>query len=115
MTHKNAPPRTPEQERMEAFWHARLAQRGTTCGFSRDERGEYHAEFARDAWAAWQEARPAELELKAARYDRLAAEAHWTDERDMGPGGYWWVSVSVRQGRPSFGVAIDAKAMAARK
>ncbi len=57
MTHKNAPPLTPEQARMEAWWRARLAPRGQTCGWSRDERGEYHAEFARDAWAAWIAAR----------------------------------------------------------
>lgn len=53
MSHKDAPPITPEQERMEAWWHARLTTRAAKCGFGRDKYGNYQAEFARDAYAAW--------------------------------------------------------------
>ena len=56
MSHKDAPPLTPEQERMEAFYRSRLAPRGTTVGWGRGKDGSYLTEFARDAWAAWQEA-----------------------------------------------------------
>lgn len=42
-----------ERARMEAFYMGRHVP----CGWGRDRRGEYHAQFARDAWAAWQEAR----------------------------------------------------------
>lgn len=42
-----------ELVRMEAFYMGRHVP----CGWGRDRRGEYHAQFARDAWAAWQEAR----------------------------------------------------------
>lgn len=54
MTHKDAPPRTGEQERFETFWAAKLKERNAPCGFSRDKQGAYHAEFARDGWDAWQ-------------------------------------------------------------
>jgi len=53
VSHKNAPSLTPEQERFEAWWKARLDAQGATCGFGRDEHGNYFAAFARDAWAAW--------------------------------------------------------------
>lgn len=54
MSHKNAPPSTEDQVALEAFWKAR---KGTTfCGFGRDENGQYFAEFARDALAAWRAA-----------------------------------------------------------
>jgi len=54
MSHKNAPPPTEDQVALEAFWKAR---KGTTfCGFGRDANGQYFAEFARDALAAWQAA-----------------------------------------------------------
>lgn len=53
MTHKDAPPISPEQERMETFYRNSLSKLGQTCGWSRDKIGVYHAEFARIAWAAW--------------------------------------------------------------
>ncbi len=53
MSHKDAPPLTPEQARMEAFYNARLNPRGVTVGWGRDKDGNYLAEYARDAWAAW--------------------------------------------------------------
>lgn len=56
MSHKDAPPLAPEQERMEAFYTMRLAAQGTTIGFGRDKNGNYLSIYARDAWAAWQEA-----------------------------------------------------------
>lgn len=45
-----------------------------------------------------------------ARFQNLKENAHWQDERDMGPGGHWWCSVSVDKGRPSFEEAIDMRA-----
>jgi hypothetical protein len=62
MTHKDAPPRTTEQERFETFWVPKLAESGQTCGFSRDRHGSYHASFARDAWAAWNAAQLAPID-----------------------------------------------------
>jgi hypothetical protein len=53
MSHKDAPPETAEQRRMAAFYTAR----GVSCGWGRDKGGGYLAPYARDAWAAWQEAR----------------------------------------------------------
>ena len=56
MSHKDAPQLTSEQERMEAFYCARLAAQSITCGWGRDKQGNYFAAYARDAWAAWQSA-----------------------------------------------------------
>lgn len=43
---------TPEQTRMRQFYTAR----GVNVGWGMAKDGSYHAQFARDAWAAWQEA-----------------------------------------------------------
>jgi hypothetical protein len=51
MTHKEAPPITPEQERFEKFW-TELKGPGYT-GFGRAKNGEYLCEFSRDAFRAW--------------------------------------------------------------
>jgi hypothetical protein len=56
MTHKDAPPLIEEQGAMEAFYTMRLGLRGVTVAWGRDKRGAYLAEYARDAWAAWQAA-----------------------------------------------------------
>jgi hypothetical protein len=45
----------------------------------------------------------------AERYRWLRDHAHWEDERDCGPGGRWWVSVSVKRGHPSMDKAVDAE------
>jgi len=52
MSHKDAPPETPEQVRMREFYRAR----GVVAGWGRAKDGSYLAPFARNAWAAWQEA-----------------------------------------------------------
>jgi hypothetical protein len=44
---------------MEAWYRTRLATRAAAVGFGRDRDGNYFADYARDAWAAWQEARKA--------------------------------------------------------
>jgi len=59
MSSKDAQPITPEQKRMESFYRSLLTPRGTVVGWGRDRRGIYHAEYARDAWAAWQAAQNA--------------------------------------------------------
>jgi hypothetical protein len=56
MSHKDAKPKTNEQLRMEDFYTARLAPQGITLGWGLGKNGEYLAAYARDAWAAWQEA-----------------------------------------------------------
>jgi hypothetical protein len=56
MTHREAPPASPEQFRMEKFYSGMLSSRGITVGWSRDKSGNYHSEYARNAWAAWCEA-----------------------------------------------------------
>lgn len=52
MSHKDAPPETPEQRRMREFYTAR----GVNVGWGRGRSGAYLAPFAANAWAAWQEA-----------------------------------------------------------
>lgn len=52
VSHKDAPPESAEQRRCREFYTAR----GVDCGWGFDKRGGYLAAFARDAWAAWQEA-----------------------------------------------------------
>lgn len=50
----NVAPQDLERERMRAFYFSL----GVECGWGRDKSsGEYLAPFARDAWAAWQEAK----------------------------------------------------------
>lgn len=44
-----------ERARMIMFY----TSRGVVCGWGRAKDGAYHAPFARDAWAAWQEAQKA--------------------------------------------------------
>jgi hypothetical protein len=44
----------------------------------------------------------------AERYQHLAKIAHWEDERDMGPGGRYWISIMVDKGKPTFEKAVDA-------
>jgi hypothetical protein len=56
VSHKDAPPLTDEQARMEAWYRTQLATRAAAVGFGRDRDGNYFADYARDAWAAWQEA-----------------------------------------------------------
>lgn len=58
MSHPDAPPKTHEQLHMEAFYTARLAPQGYSVGWGLDRHGEYLSSYARDAWAAWQAARP---------------------------------------------------------
>lgn len=57
MSHRDAPPLSPEQVRMESFYRARFAAQGVTVGWGRAKDGSYLASYARDAWAAWQAAR----------------------------------------------------------
>ena len=52
MSHPEAPRETSEQRRMREFY-ARL---GVQCGWGMAKDGSYYAEFARNAWKAWQEA-----------------------------------------------------------
>lgn len=52
MSHKDAPPESAEQRRMREFY----TKRGVRCGWSMARNGRYHAQYANDAWAAWQEA-----------------------------------------------------------
>ena len=57
MSHKDAPPRLPEQICMEDFYHKHMVATGLgTIGFGRNKYGEYLATFAKFAWLAWQEA-----------------------------------------------------------
>jgi hypothetical protein len=70
MSHKDAPPPSPEQERMEAFYKRLLSAQGTTCGFGRDKHGNYLSIYARDAWAAWQAARSHGLDQPVVSADR---------------------------------------------
>jgi hypothetical protein len=44
----------------------------------------------------------------ADRYRWLRAKAFWQDERDMAPGGRWYMIVVVNKGKPSVDEAIDA-------
>lgn len=48
------------------------------------------------------------LRADGERYRWLRKSWHWEDERDMAPGGRWWVSVMVSEGRPTIDAAIDA-------
>ncbi|MDB5985827.1 MAG: hypothetical protein JWR16_880 [Nevskia sp.] len=54
MCHKEVPPLTSEQERMEAFYRSFANKRGTVIDWARDEEGGYLGAHAGDAWAAWQ-------------------------------------------------------------
>lgn len=63
MSHKDAPPETTEQARMREFYTKRSVQ----CGWSMAKDGRYHAAFANDAWAAWQEAQQASDSASPAR------------------------------------------------
>lgn len=56
------PPLTAEQERMIAWWRDRMEPLGVSCGTGRTVDGQFLAQFWKDAWAAWQEAKkvPAE-------------------------------------------------------
>lgn len=54
MSHKDAPPLTAEQERMETFYRANMPKGAVGWGRAKD--GSYLAEFARLAWKAWQAA-----------------------------------------------------------
>ena len=50
------------------------------------------------------------LKADAARYQHLKSIAGFNDERDMGPGGHWWIAVRVDR-RPvdnTLDAAIDA-------
>lgn len=49
--------KTVERARMQAFHDELLAARSTTVSWKLDKHGEYTTDYARDAWAAWQEAR----------------------------------------------------------
>lgn len=54
MSHKDAKPLSEAQKRFEDWW---VAYKGPGfVGFGRDKHSEYLAEFAKDAWAAWQAA-----------------------------------------------------------
>lgn len=44
----------------------------------------------------------------AERYHHLAKIVRWEDERDMGPGGRYWISIMVDKGKPTFQEAVDA-------
>lgn len=57
MSHKDAPPLTQTQSEFEAWWLNRYKDRGVTIAFGRDKKGQYLAEFTRDAWEAWWAAR----------------------------------------------------------
>lgn len=53
MTHKDAGPETATQTAVREFWTARLAPRGMTVGWGLDRHGQFTAELALDAEAAW--------------------------------------------------------------
>lgn len=89
-----------ERAQMEAFYRARGAQ----TGWGRDRKGDYHAQFARDAWAAWQEAR---------RTDETK-EAPFTGCIFSGPPPHGFVSWNDWAGTPPYrGVEIHAQKAAA--
>lgn len=50
----------------------------------------------------------AEARKDAERYRWLKPRWYWDDERDMGPGGRYWVAISVKKGRPQLDAAIDS-------
>lgn len=60
MSHRDAPPLTPEQERMERWYHRNTA--ANSISFGRTADGTYLAEWTRLAWKAWQAAQQREKE-----------------------------------------------------
>jgi hypothetical protein len=48
------------------------------------------------------------LRKDAERFLALERIVHWEQERDMGPGGRYWVAVHVSSGNPTLREAIDA-------
>ena len=54
MSHRDAPPLTDEQRRMEAWYHANAP--ANSISFGRMADGTYLAEWSRLAWKAWQAA-----------------------------------------------------------
>lgn len=75
MSHKDSPPLSDEQTRMEAFYTERQASRGVAVGWGRDKAGHYLSEFARDAWAAWQAAGIGSAALVIAQREEIEALA----------------------------------------
>lgn len=55
MSHKEAPPLTDEQRRMMAFYDSTNV--GHAIGWGVDKNGQFLGTFARNAWAAWNEAK----------------------------------------------------------
>lgn len=48
------------------------------------------------------------LRKDAERFLALERIVHWEQERDMGPGGRYWMAVHVSSGNPTLREAIDA-------
>jgi hypothetical protein len=86
MTHRDAPPRTAEQERCETFWTNQLQKRATTIGWSRDAQGRYHAQLAQDLWEGWQAAgRSADTGERIMTPEQEHCEHKWVEK--LSPGG----------------------------
>lgn len=62
MSHKDAPSLTAEQQRFEQFYRI-YAPPGSQIGFGRGKDGTYHAEYARLAWRAWNEAQKGMMQM----------------------------------------------------
>jgi hypothetical protein len=73
VSHKDAPPLTSEQARMEQFYRER---EGTGfCGFGRDKDGRYQSAYAQTAWAAWQYASHLRIAVPDSDLADIAREA----------------------------------------
>jgi len=89
-----------------------LAQKLTAMSAERDEyrrmSGGYYNEAA-TAYEQRDEARRAltASEKDAARWRWVRNLWHWSDERDMGPGGRFWCAIMVNKGRPTLEDHID--------
>ena len=70
----------------------------------------FHAVAARQRDAAWREVEA--LRADAERWEHARSIACFTEDRDMGPGGWWTVAVHVKR-RPAANT-IDAAVDAAR-
>lgn len=60
---------------------------------------------ALEAALAAQQAERDSLRQDAERFRSL--HWFWEDERDMAPGGRWWTTVNVPEGKPTVNAAID--------
>lgn len=75
MSHRDALPKTAEHLRMEAFYTSLLAKQGTTVGWGFDKNSQYLSSYARDAWAAWQEAQS--MGMRYEGRTKLTPDSEW--------------------------------------